>query len=122
MAVGLAVEFVVHVATAFLNALNPVSRGGGGRGGRSSSHDASGGNGGGSRWWGLRWLRWVVPRRDPGREARAKLALSSMGASVFSVRFSVLRMLIDGGLDPRTAQPFPFNTKTLPNPITKTRQ
>ena len=34
----------------------------------------------------MAWVAWLAPRRDPGREARAKLALSSMGASVFSVR------------------------------------
>ncbi len=77
MAVGLAVEFVIHVATSFLATPTPTPTAPGvispSTGGSSSSSS--------SRWWCC-WL----PRSDPGKEARAKAALSSMGASVFSVR------------------------------------
>lgn len=72
MAVGLAVEFVVHVTTAFL--APPILP--------SSQPSPSPLLGGG---WGRRWSLWLT-RSEPGKEARAKAALSSLGASVFSVR------------------------------------
>lgn len=78
MAVGLAVEFVVHVATAFLTTPPPPPP----HLPQSSSSLPSLNDHG--RCWG--WGRWLLPRSDPGREARAKAALSSMGASVISVR------------------------------------
>lgn len=73
MAVGLAVEFVIHVATAFLAppVLPP----------QQSPPSPSVAEGGGGRRLFLR-----LPRSEPGKEARAKAALSSIGASVFSVR------------------------------------